>query len=284
MLQIKTSEDLSKLIISNKTVETIYIELKAVLNSQKKDWYIETACDLCQFANSWGGYLLFGISERRNPINGLVTAGDIVGVDNAEDIRKKINTTVRDWIYPSNIDFETFFIEYQNKIVVAVIVQPNFMGLSFVKNSKDNGFIVPYRTEYGKKYMTPEMITERLSLNRSVQIKLNRYFPQRNELSVITPVYKERFDPELCHSDNPFKVCEVHPIIHGSSIKLCEVNFDSILISYKNCKLTIPFSLIKDVWEKSLNLIGIAFLGTIIINDEDSVSNLRMAVGHLNIV
>ena len=81
----KSAEDFEKKIQFNETHESIFWDFKAKLNTQKLE---QIAIDLAAFANTFGGTLLIGISEK----NGIAS-GINPGID-FENIRKIIDGKV----------------------------------------------------------------------------------------------------------------------------------------------------------------------------------------------
>ena len=171
--------DIYKNISLNCTQETIFLEFKKEINLKnrhlKKALAEEFACDICQFANTLGGTILIGIEEGNGRIPGLSVATSFVNVDNIEQIRVFLNDKVPNNFYPSCIKFDIVPIEIENNICLLAIniyPLPNNIACVFSPSSSDY-LRYPFRTEFGKKYMRPYEVEERMNnRNRSLYLQL----------------------------------------------------------------------------------------------------------------
>ena len=82
---INSREDFESLIQIDKTSESIHWDYKQQFNDEKKS---DIAIDLAAFANTLGGTLLIGVSEKN--IDGRKVANSLFNVDDFEKIRARV--------------------------------------------------------------------------------------------------------------------------------------------------------------------------------------------------
>lgn len=171
--QIITLKDFDNRIQFGKTKESIHLDFKAMLNSDALE---DVAIDIAAFANTYGGVLLIGVSEKTE--SGVTFAKGIVPNIEFEPIRQKLNGSVRNLIRPI-VHFETVMIETSIGVVVAVNVEPsvNLVGVNL--KGEQNCFCFPYRTEFGNRYFEFGEVERRMSetQNRANYLKMVKNAP-----------------------------------------------------------------------------------------------------------
>lgn len=176
----ETTEDIRNLIHIGKTSENIYWDYKQEFNDDKAS---EIALDLAAFANTYGGSLLIGVSEKC--VDGRKVANDFFNVDNYEKIKSSVYTKIFDLIFP-HIDVQVIPIKVDDIMIVAINVEPsiNLVGVCLDKNKRQFSF--PYRTSYGKRYMSFEEIEKRMMDNktRAMYLKLKKHIPTKGKVTL----------------------------------------------------------------------------------------------------
>lgn len=112
------------------------VDYKTTLEiSSNKEW-LELTKDICAFANTHGGYLVFGVSGQNNDLVGI--SRDVANtLKDSNNIQKKINRNIEPSV--STLRSKEFRIE--NKIIVVVYI-PQSKGVTHLI-SKDGQFTYP---------------------------------------------------------------------------------------------------------------------------------------------
>jgi hypothetical protein len=112
------------------------LDYKTTLDiSSNKEW-LELTKDMCAFANTYGGYLVFGVSGPNNDVVGI-TRGVANILKDSNNIQKKINRNIE----PSIATLRSKEFRIKNKIVVVVYI-PQSNGITHLI-SKDGAFEYP---------------------------------------------------------------------------------------------------------------------------------------------
>lgn len=188
-----TEADLRVLIDNPDYCENDYIDYKATfafLETEKHDprraeHLAEFRSDVCQFANAEGGYLIYGIKDKK----GL--ANEIVGVSIPNDNPDKFELERKNNLVPilpkmPPVRFRFIKLENQNYVVVVAVMRDSYAPYLHLENEKD--FRAYKRVGNGKRplsYMElKNMFIQSRSLERDVldyrRERLN-YFRENNE-------------------------------------------------------------------------------------------------------
>jgi hypothetical protein len=211
------------------TAEGLHWDYKSDLNYKKP---IDTAKDMCSFANSYGGTLFIGITESMGT-NGLKVASGINPQINIEKIKEHLNTVILNSIRPS-VNFSSHVLSVDGKPIVCINIEPSIALCGALFNSDTQAFCFPQRTEYGNRYFQFNEIEMRMnnSSPRAVYLKLLEYLNGR-EQSDIT-IYPKPLIEQLKRTYLRIIRCNSHEF---------ELGFNSRLIR-------LPYSMIKEVWNK----------------------------------
>ncbi|MBQ9226186.1 MAG: ATP-binding protein [Fibrobacter sp.] len=224
----KTPQDFESLIHLGETPENIYWDYKSVLNSKDPT---NIAIDMAAFANTYGGTILIGLSEKGSEeLNGLKVAMDFVPKIDAESIKKQICSIASNYIFPP-IDVKVDPIKILDNLIVAVNIDPSVNLVGVRTNNERGNFCFPYRTEYGNQFMIFEEVEKRMMDNktRAMYLKLKKYFPADGKVNVYpAPVANNKVEWRF-------------EWIHNSEneIRLDQNGYRSI---------DIPISFIEEVW------------------------------------
>ena len=171
-------DDLSVLINNPDYRESEYIDYKrnfAFLELKKdsteyKDKIIEFKNDVCSFANSEGGYLIFGISDNKG------IAESIIGVNISDDNTDRFELERRNdlmSISPKTPLLKFLFIKIGNSkyVVVIYIKSDNYAPYLHLKNQQS--YYAYTRSGNGKRYMTYNELKNKF--NQSIRLEKEIY-------------------------------------------------------------------------------------------------------------
>ena len=222
---INSREDFESLIQIDKTSESIHWDYKQQFNDEKKS---DIAIDLAAFANTLGGTLLIGVSEKN--IDGRKVANSLFNVDDFEKIKKSVYTSIVDLMSP-HIDIQVAPIKVDDVLIVAINVEPSVNLVSVSQEKNRHYYCFPYRTDFGNKYMAFEEVEKRMMDNktRAMYLKLKKYFPTDGKVNVYpAPIANNKMEwrfERIYNSEN--------------EIRLDQDGYRSI---------DIPISFIEEVW------------------------------------
>lgn len=257
----KNAQDFESRIRLGMTPENIYWDYKSVLNSKDPT---NIAVDMAAFANTYGGTLLIGLSEKASEeLNGLKVAMEFVPNIDAESIKKQICSIASNHIVPQ-IGVNVIPIKIFDNLVVAVNIEPS-IDLVCVKTSNERGsFCFPYRTEYGNTFMSFMEVEERMVNNktRSMFLKLKGLIPEKEKV-MIYPV-------PMCNNCSEWTLEWIND--SENEVKLERNESKSIIV---------PISFIEEVWKGHVGVCikmnSRLYCGSDFIDFEDSerVENIK---------
>ena len=266
-----STKNISENITLNTTQETIFLEFKKEINVNNKhlrnSLAEELACDICQFANTLGGAILIGVEEGNGSIPGLSVATRFVNVDNIEQIRMFLNDKVRNFYYPNSINFDIVAIEIKSDIcLLAINIYPliNYIGCVFSPSSSDY-LKYPFRTEFGKKYMRPYEVEERMNnRNRSLYLQLFNVWEKDKEVQILSQVIKEEKSPSLQWDNRDINIYISDLFAHEFQLRI------------NDQFINIPYGLLKEVWTTHDGKIGIILTAKIVISSDRKLLSLSI--------
>ena len=170
---INSREDFESLIQIGKTSESIHWDYKQQFNDEKKS---DIAIDLAAFANTLGGTLLIGVSEKN--IDGRKVANNLFNIDDFERIKKSVYTSILDLISP-HIDVQVVPIKMDDVLIVAINVEPSVNLVSVSQEKNRSYYCFPYRTDFGNRFMAFDEVEKRMMDNktRAMYLKLKKHLP-----------------------------------------------------------------------------------------------------------
>lgn len=177
---INSREDFESLIQIGKTSESIHWDYKQQFNDEKKS---EIAVDLAAFANTLGGTLLIGVSEKN--IDGRKVANTLFNIDDFERIKKSVYTSILDLISP-HIDVQVVPIKMDNVLIVAINVEPSVNLVSVSQEKNRHYYCFPYRTDFGNRFMAFDEVEKRMMDNKSraIYLKLKKHIPSKGKVTI----------------------------------------------------------------------------------------------------
>jgi hypothetical protein len=256
MLKIDTKSDLDTHVVLGVTAENELIEFKREANYFKEHANEEMALDICQFANSFGGVILYGVDEKLDKKSNKKIASSYRNVD-YERLSKFLNDKVIPLIHPKNIRISCNQINIDEQTyVVSINVYPLSNGLACVCNNKPPfSQKYPYRTNYGKKYFNAVEVEKMISQNnRHISIMLHELKCASNEVRLYPSLKKEIRDGKSSWENSE------------DTIILKYIGKNEYTLNASGMDINIPFSMTQDVWETEENKIGIILGSNIIIS------------------
>lgn len=256
-------QEISKNIVLKNTQETIFLEFKQAINLENKHLKTrlaeELACDICQFANTLGGSILIGVKEGKGKISGLSVATCFVNVSNLEEVRIFINDKVRNFYYPSSMNYDIVAIEIKHNIsLLAINIYPLTNNVACVFSPSSPDYLrYPFRTEFGKKYMRPYEVEEKMNnRTRGLYLQLLNIWRRDKEIQILSQVIKQEKDPTLLWDNRDLNIFISELFDHEFQLRIN----DQII--------NIPYGLLKEVWTTYDEKIGIIINAKIVISGD----------------
>lgn len=249
MKYIRSFEDFEAVVQLGETVESTYLDFKSQLNLEKKNSYEEMALDIVQFANSFGGVLIFGVSEKYCSDRNKKIAHSYQSVD-FERVSKALDNNVRKLIYPESISIEANSISTPSGYnLVAINVYPLAVGLGCVgQKSEPFAMKYPYRTTYGKKYFHPAEVEKYLSGGgREILIKLDELSARGKKVKAYPGLIIEKSESRLAWD------------IVDPAIVITDYNYREVTFNFGGVTFNLPVRLITDVWHTEQEEVGMIF-------------------------
>lgn len=177
---IKNQDDFKSLIHIGETPESIHWDYKQQFNDEKKS---DIAIDLAAFANTLGGTLLIGISEKN--IDGRKVANNLFNIDDFERIKKSVYTSILDLLSP-HIDVQVVSIKVDDVLIVAINVEPSVNLVSVSQEKNRHYYCFPYRTDFGNRFMAFDEVEKRMMDNKSraMYLKLKKHIPSKGKVTI----------------------------------------------------------------------------------------------------
>jgi predicted HTH transcriptional regulator len=147
--------------------ENLKVEFK-----QKFSDYDKIAKEIIAFANTEGGTIIFGVTDK----------GKIIGIESEKEIAELVKNTIRDFCEPS-VDYNLFYIRVKDKEVVALEILESMNKPYRIKDFKNklnpSEAQVFIRVRDKSVPASKEMI--KLMQNRSLKSSLKNYSIGKNE-------------------------------------------------------------------------------------------------------
>jgi len=168
-------EDLITL-IENKVAENLYIEYKTELNigtdSEKKEFL----ADISSFANSQGGYIIYGISEEQGYPNELIG----IKIDNIDEIKLKLENIIRDGIKPriQGIKIQEVIID-DEKMCIIIYIPKSYISPHMISYQLKGSERFYSRNSSGKYPLDIQEIRDAFISSEGLKEKINNFYIDR---------------------------------------------------------------------------------------------------------
>lgn len=225
----------------------------------------ELALDICQFANTWGGVLLIGVTERLCEASNKKTAFSTKNVNNCEQLSCFINDKVIPVIHPKSINFEINNFKVDGCNICSINVEPLHNGLACVYTLNPPYLAkYPYRTHHGKKYLNPMDVERSLSVkNKHLILRLNELSKVTREIDIYPAIMREEVDK------NTWEVVGDNAIVENISKSEFTLNIFSL-------RINVPYSFVNDVWLSESGRIGLFLKVTISVTSDRKKLNFEI--------
>lgn len=186
MKNIENKEDIKNL-IENQVSESVSLDYKEdfTLDNDGKKNMIK---DICSFANNQGGFLIYGISEKRNGKFNTSLPDKVVGIkstDSFEAIKSKLESIISDTIEPFlNVKITGILMDNNEKILVIQI--PSSDRKPFVYK---NEFIINIRRDTQNDRLDYGTISDIISKKDTVKTQNKSFVNERCSGLSATPNY-----------------------------------------------------------------------------------------------
>lgn len=258
---IQTANEFNQRIQFGHTTESIFIDYKRLLNIHVNGPFppMETAKDICSFANLEGGSILVGVDEVQNQ-NGIGVAQQIVSVNNPDDVREWVETRVRRYIYPNALPFTTDIIMLNhNDTIVVINVPPITMGLAaFMDARHQNKIEYPIRTSHGNRSLTAMEVGMRQS-----DPNYNTYLVVADLFRVLNQVHGNMIPLVLAS--------RIHPAaFKDGNLHIDEVTRNGFRIQWLagTKRIVLPYAFVDAAWKTADNKFGLALKGHLIAHKQ----------------
>lgn len=265
------------------TPESLVLEFKEVVNDwnppagdpqrqeRRKEAQKETCRDISQFANTLGGCLVIGVTERLDPISGIKVADSIAPVKDVEKLRQWIEQAIVNYLVPSTFTHDIVAIQPSEGSILAVNV-PASRHLVSLWDHANHSIEHVHRTSHGKDWMNPDE-AERHIMDGSRAAKLalitakERARSDRVEIAGGLWWRRTKYDKSAAPW-NPNG-----PIAFG---QIGEYWFE-LKVPYKGLLLcvTLPYGLVGEAWVGASGAVTLMLRFRIIRQEEDNVITLE---------
>ncbi len=202
-----TEDDLKTLIDNADYRENDYIDYKRnfafleVVKEKKQEKIEEFRSDVCAFANSEGGYLIFGISDE----NGC--ASDIIGVDIPNDDTDRFELDRRNNLMPISpktpyLKFHYIKLKNEKYVVIIYVKHDNFAPYTHVVDEKH--YNIYKRCGNRKQIMTYSELKNMFNQSQSMDKEIYKYRSDR-----IT--YFQGIEDDDNHTYSQFMILHIIP-------------------------------------------------------------------------
>lgn len=237
------------------TTETLVLEFKAALpdgwkatdKSVKLEARKEQARDIAQFANTFGGVLIYGIREKEKE-NGQYVADSLVSISEIDRSKKWILDSARRFLVPNTISMQMSPFEIDGTQLLVVNVPASRAPIAVWDHHCQT---IQYicRNDYGKQSMDPDnAIHFMLDRSRAAMIGLHRI---HDELvgKKVTPIYVDLVGFVARSKYGP---ADMTP-----NILLRKLEDNEFLLEINSYEVRVPYGLVREAWHTSSSRLGL---------------------------
>lgn len=269
---IRSASEFQSVVLLGSTTESLVLEFKGTIHDwdsqrqeQKKEAQKETCRDIAQFANTLGGCLLIGVTERNDSKQILKVADSIAPVKDVEKLRHWIEQAVTNYLVPSTFTHDVVAILLPEGSILAVNVPPNRNVVSLWDRGNHTVEYVR-RTSHGKDWMNPDE-AERHTMDGSRAAKLAvvtaKEQAESNKVEIVGGLWRRSGS----HINTPAQ--RWNP---GGPITLGQIGEYWFELGVPTDKggpfwVTIPYGLVKEAWVGASGVVTLLLSVRVIMAD-----------------
>lgn len=252
---IRSASEFYSLVQLGTQPESLVLEFKRKIDGwnapegkARREAQKETCRDIAQFANTLGGCLLIGVTERSDLTRGISVAESIESVDNPGKLREWIEQAIGNYLVPSTLSHDIVPISLSEGAVVAINVPAHRYLVSLWERWGHERITIEYihRTSHGKAWMNPDEAERHLmDGSRAAKLAFNEVIEHApsKQVEIAGGTWRR-------HSSSPHILDPWNP---SGSISIGEMKehwFELYILNHeqKSYSVTVPYSLIREAW------------------------------------
>jgi hypothetical protein len=256
------------------TAESLVLEFKRDLpgawigasDDIKREARKETARDVAQFANTFGGSILYGVDETEQP-NGQRVASALFTLDELDRRRKWIDESIRRFCVPSTLNVQSVAIHVDGSDIVAVNVNPSRAPIAIWDDQKKTIEYVR-RTNLGREHMDPDSALRfTLDRSRAMKITLQRIYDDLKKPG--SHVYVELVGGVNVATPVGFGPASVDVFLHSLDEHELQLSLNGIYVR-------VPYGLVRDAWLTATDRVGLALDQVRVVIEQTKGSYARL--------
>lgn len=236
------------------TTESISLDFKydldrwrAPQDAERHKGQLELCRDVAQFANTWGGTLLLGVSERL--LNGVKVADRISDLREFDPRREWIEQALHNCLVPNTTTRHIDKIQLSPELVIAINVPPSEHLVS-VFDPAAGTIECMFRTNHGKDRMNPDAVEAHLMNNtRAAKLALDRVQSSTTlkdvDLASGLWRYQQRGNANSLER------------IPTDVVRIGSIDENDFELRFANIPVRIPYGLLREAWLTADQRIGI---------------------------
>jgi hypothetical protein len=253
---VRSVSDFTSTVTLGSTPESTVLEFKGELpggwrapeKDVKRKAQKELCRDIAQFANTYGGCLLYGVKEQESA--GSRVASSLNPITDFDGHREWLQQAIRNFLVPATLTLQIERIDVSGGCVISVNVPPS-LHLVSVWDSQLGTIECMYRTNHGKEYMNPNEAERHLmNTSRAAALAFAEAVEDCGgmqgglEVNIVSGVVVREHKtsihaPELRLLEHSAKLQGLHPkqVLLG------------ITVANEKCPLlNVPMGLVREVW------------------------------------
>lgn len=232
---------------------------------RRKEAQRETCRDISQFANTLGGCLVIGVTERLDPISGIKVADSIAPVKDVEKLRQWVEQAIVNYLVPSTFTHDIVAIQLSEGSILAVNV-PASRHLVSLWDHDNHTIEYVRRTSHGKDWMNPDE-AERHLMDGSRAAKLAIIAAKEQARSDRVEIAGGLWWRRTNLSTSAERWNPNRPITFG---QMQESWFElNVPTKRSPCPVTIPYELVEAAWVGASGAVTLMLKVRIIMQEQD---------------
>jgi hypothetical protein len=266
---IRNAQEFGATVTLKVTPESVVLDFKAALHGMlakgvaKREAHKELARDIAQFANTYGGTLLIGVSEDSKTAPSVADA--VVSVPAPEAAQQWIAQAAQAYLVPSTLSIDVKAFAVSGGTVLAINV-PASADLVAVWDRESHAIEYVWRDGNAKAYMNPdEAERHRMDTGRAARLRLLDAMDSQQEAAahLAGRIYRRIVHPSAIQTDVE-RVDAVNIRLVGS-----EDVFELIAtIRGNRPTIRIPYNAIEAVWRDDNRRVGLILRYPVVYENE----------------